>query len=130
VLDLTDPTAPRLEGLLQDPGRSNSSQPLAGATGVAFDKERRLAFVAAEHARVFSVISVTNLSAPVLVGRVLHPALAGEAVAYDSLRRRAFVVSRSAAALVVVDVRVPTAPAILGIISSKHPASSHDFQNF
>jgi hypothetical protein len=119
VLDMTDPTLPKLESLLQDRNRTNTSQPLAGATGVALDARRRLAFVAAEHDADLVVVDVANFSAPTMVGRVQHPALAGEAVVYDAERLLAFVVSRRAAALTVVDVADKEAPAVVGVLSSK-----------
>jgi DNA-binding beta-propeller fold protein YncE len=146
VLDVADPARPMLKGLLQDADRSaNASQPLAGATGCAFDSARGLVFVAAEGARTLSVIDVSSssggigggdgggggggglaggpanaaLSALRILGRVTHPALAGEAVAYDAARRVAFVACRKTAALVAVDVADPAAPVVLSVLSSK-----------
>ena len=115
--------------LLQDQNRTacrdggcTQAQVLAGATGVAFDASRNLAFVASEYAKSFVVVDVSGSQAAAglkIVGVVWHEQLSGEAIQYDSGGKRAFVVSRQASALVVVDVADANEPRVIGVLSSK-----------
>jgi hypothetical protein len=48
VVDVSHVKSPKLVGLIQDRNRTSKDQPLAGATGCAFDGSRNLSFVASE----------------------------------------------------------------------------------
>jgi len=119
VLDVSDPVHPSLLGLLQDTNRTSHDELLAGATGCAFDSRRNVSFVASEFAKSFSIIDVSDSTAPKVLGQVRHPALSGEAIKYDAAKQVAYVVSRSAAALVIVDVKILATPKVIGVLSSK-----------
>ena len=128
VFDVANPRHPLLISLLQDQNRTackdgtcTKAQIFAGATGVAFDAARNLAFVASEYAQSLAVVDLSGLQGfpSKVIGAVWHKALAGEAVQYDAARQRAYVVSRSAAALVTVDVADAERPTVLGVLSSK-----------
>ena len=127
VLDVSNPGQPMLVSLLQDRNRTSckdggctQAQVLAGATGVAFDAERNVAFVASEYARSFAVVDLSDSQGEVkVIGVVWHKQLSGEAIQYDSEGKRAFVVSRQASALLVVDVVDVNEPRVIGVLSSK-----------
>ena len=128
VFDLSNPGHPVLTSLLQDRNRTScryggctQAQVFAGATGVAFDSDRNLAFVASEYAKSFAVVDLSGSQgiAAKVVGVVRHDQLSGEAIQYDRERQRAFVVSRQASALLVVDVADRNEPKVIGVLSSK-----------
>ena len=125
---------------------SLTSDALDGATGVAYDAARRLAYVASEFAGTLSVVSVadgsrhrrgrmrvwksTTESQPRHRADVASMAwsprrfprrsrttrCAGEAVAFDAARRRVFVASRTSACLVEADVRDAAAPTVVAAL--------------
>ena len=113
------------------------SQLFAGATGVAFDADRNLAFVTSEYSKSFVVVDLAGSHGVPLqvVGVVRHEQLSGEAIQYDSRQQRAFVISRKASALLVVDVANRLEPNVVGVLSSmkralergdsQHAAVSH-----
>lgn len=125
VFDVSNPGQPKLLHLLQDRNRTScrtgsctEAQIFAGATGVAFDADRNLAFVVSEYAKTFIVVNLSSIPVRV-VGMVRHEELSGEAIQYDCRRHRAFVVSRQASALLVVDVADMLEPSVIGVLSSK-----------
>eukprot|EP01043_Picozoa_sp_COSAG02_P025442 COSAG02_NODE_1430_length_12650_cov_5.887260_6_plen_494_part_00 len=125
VFDVSNPGQPKLTNLLQDrnqtsckTGGCTKAQIFAGATGVAFDADRNLAFVASEYAKTFAVVDLGGVPVKV-VGVVRHEQLSGEAIQYDNKRQRAFVVSRQASALLAVDVANMLEPNVIGVLSSK-----------